>query len=137
MYKRILVPVDGSETALVGLREAIRIARHVNAKLLLLYVVDDPSSLLVERSPGAGFKKLSASLQKARAAIIEKCTRMAAEQGVESESETLLAAHDQVPALIASEARTSGCDLIVMGTHGRKGIDRFIVGLFRYRPESK
>jgi nucleotide-binding universal stress UspA family protein len=127
MYKRILVPIDGSDTAQRGLREAIGLARDTKARLHLLHVID-AFPLMVEMSGNASFEELRRGLQHYGTDLLEKAGRQAKEQGVESESIMVDVVRQRVPATIVQEATKAGCDLIVMGTHGRRGFSHVVLG---------
>ncbi len=127
MYKRILVPLDGSATAERGLREAIGLARDVKARLHLLHVID-AFPLMVELSGNASFEELRRGLQHYGSELLENSARLAKEQGVESESVTVDVVRRRVPTTIVQEAGKAGCDLIVMGTHGRRGFSHLVLG---------
>jgi nucleotide-binding universal stress UspA family protein len=127
MYQRIVVAIDGSDTARRGLDEAIRLARRDGARLLLLHVTEAPLPLMlngdwtlpaipVETYAEAGRKLLDAALAEARAA------------GVEAEALQADADGRRVGPLISERARAWRADLLVVGTHGRRGLDRLLLG---------
>lgn len=127
MYKRILVPVDGSRTSMLGLREAIHIAQGSKAKLRLIYVVDE--FLAVQDSAftfsaGDLLRSLNEYGKKALAtakAVVEK-------RGVGVETVLLETTKGRVADGIVDEARKWRADLIVMGTHGRRGFSHLVLG---------
>ena len=127
MYSRILCPIDGSAASERGLDEAIRLARDQKARLRLLYAIDahlaamDPYGTvniadLIEASRGYGKELLERAGTRARA------------EGVEVEVATLDTLAGPVGEMITDDARASGADLIVMGTHGRRGVRRVVMG---------
>lgn len=127
MYKQILSPVDGSPTSNGGMAEAIRLARDQKAKLRFLHVVDaffatlDPS--------GAG--NLAAFLDILRHSgekILEDAKAAARAEGVEADALMVESSGGRVADLIASHARNWPADLIVMGTHGRRGVSHLFMG---------
>lgn len=128
MYQRILVPIDGSTTSAKGLAEAIRLARTTGGRLRLVHVVDELSFALA-MDPYTGYagdwlKELRANA----VSLLENARAEAAAEGVEAD--TVLrdslkgAVHDQV----LEEAEASRADLIVIGTHGRRGVGRWVMG---------
>jgi nucleotide-binding universal stress UspA family protein len=137
-YKRILVPVDGSAISAKGLREAIKLAGRGRAKLLLLHVVEEYSAFsapevgvdvgpLLEAMLGAGRKML---------ARIERRVRSA---GVRPETALVENVGGRVADEIVWQAKRWRADLIVIGTHGRRGLQRALVGsdaelVVRYSP---
>jgi nucleotide-binding universal stress UspA family protein len=127
MYRRILVPVDGSKTAALGLREAIRLAKNQRAKLRLVYVVDKMAIIGVVEAgldPGPVLARLARSGRR----LLER-TRMSAKKlGVDAETVLREPVVKRVADTILSEAKTWRADLIVMGTHGRRGVRRVVLG---------
>ena len=128
MYKRILVPVDGSDASTRGLREAITLAKDQGATLRLVHVVDE---LIMSGGLGGAFAYDGNVVEQLRASGIR--TLESAEGLVQAErlaSEAVLLEQVGGPAarLIVQEAKTWGADLIVIGTHGRRGIRRLVLG---------
>jgi len=127
MYARILVPVDGSETAERGLDEAIALAHRLGSTLHILHVADArllgaagfayaPPEQVVDDWRIAGERLIPAALERARA------------RGVKAEGTVRCDPRRQVPELILEEARAANAELIVMGTHGRDGLPRVLQG---------
>ena len=126
-FKRILVPVDGSSTSKRGLKQAVRLARDQGAKLRLVHVVDEQPVLSVVEA-GMDIEDLCKGLVKSGRALLERAQREARKLGVDAGT----AIHESVsgpPAeAILREARKWKADLIVMGTHGRRGLRRVVLG---------
>ncbi|MES2787079.1 MAG: universal stress protein [Pseudomonadota bacterium] len=127
MYKRILVPIDGSATAESGLREAIGLAAAVNARLVLLHVIDD-CSMLVEVSSVTSQSRLMDGLRRRGGEILERARLLAAESGVAAQTFLREVAQARIASVVVDEAVRQSCDLIVMGTHGRHGFNRLTMG---------
>ena len=127
MYRKILVPLDGSATAEAGLREAIPLATALKARLCLLNVVFD-LPMLVELSATMDSQEVHAGLQQYGRDLLAKAERAAAEGGAETESVVHESTGGSVADAIVSEAARLDCDLIVMGTHGRRGLRRLTLG---------
>ena len=137
-YKLILVPVDGSETSARGLSEAVRLSKDTGAKLRLLHVVDE---YLVFATPELGMysNPVLESLRGLGAKTLESVAGVAKAAGAATESVLLESAGSRVADLIVAEAARAKADLIVMGTHGRRGIKRALIGsdaelVMRYSP---
>lgn len=114
MYSRILVPTDGSAAAARGLREAIALARTLNAQLVVLHVIDD--------------FPVTDGLIDAGHDILDEAAELARESGVACKTVMHeLETHRTADAIVERAAREH-CDLIVMGTHGRKGLSRVAMG---------
>ena len=114
MYSRILVPTDGSTAAARGVREAVALARTLNAELVVLHVLDD--------------FPITGTLIDSGHEILDKAAELATAGGVACKTVLHeLATHRTANAIVERAAREH-CDLIVMGTHGRKGIARVVLG---------
>jgi nucleotide-binding universal stress UspA family protein len=127
MYSRILVPIDGSKTAARGLREAIRLAKEQNAALRVVHVVDKMAIIGVTEA-GMNPRPVLAKLARSGRAVLDEARRNAKKLGVEVD--TVL--HEPVTKRVADEvlreAKRWEADLIVMGTHGRRGVQRLVLG---------
>lgn len=126
MYRRILVPVDGSPTSKLGLQEAIKLAKATGAKLRLVYAVNDfviDSDYLTPPT----YELLLEGLRIDGREILEEAKQMASQAGVEFTTD-LLETTGRVSELILAAAREWPADLIVMGTHGRRGLNRLVLG---------
>ncbi|AGU52894.1 MULTISPECIES: universal stress protein [Variovorax] len=127
MYHRILVPIDGSPTAERGLREAIRLAAEQKGKLRLLHVIDD-FPMLMEMSTISSF---DASLQKLREygeSVLAAGKAAAAQSEVEVDTILREVTRGRIADVVIEEAKNAACDLVVMGTHGRRGFSRLALG---------
>src|SRR5450759_2789345 len=127
MYKKILVPVDGSETSMLGLEHAIRLAKDQKAKLRLLHVVHD--YLIAEgRHAMVTSSYLLKELRERGQTILKDAANMARKKHVEVQTQTIETLMGPVGASIVKCAETWPADLIVLGTHGRRGIRRLVMG---------
>jgi nucleotide-binding universal stress UspA family protein len=128
-YRHILVPTDGSEISERAVEQAVSLASALGARLRLLHVqVSFPISLvgvgeLVE--PSTVDALLAATQQRSETILGEAMARAAA-AGVEAEQSLLV--NPQPHQAILEEARTHGCDLIVMASHGRRGLEGLLIG---------
>jgi nucleotide-binding universal stress UspA family protein len=128
MYQHILVPIDGSATAERGLREAICLAAGQKARLRLLTVVDTLVSRTVQLSPLFDTPALLTAMRQEAQALLDAAQARAREAGVPAET-VLREDRGSSPAdAILDEAARHACDLIVMGTHGRRGLNRLTLG---------
>lgn len=127
MYHHILVPIDGSPTADRGLREAIRLAAEQKGKLRLLHVIDDFPTLM-EMSTISSFE---AGMQKMRAygeSVLAAGKAAAAHSQVEADTILREVTRGRIADVVIDEAKNAACDLVVMGTHGRRGFSRLALG---------
>jgi len=123
MYKKILVPSDGSPTSDAALQEALRFGRTHGSGVRIVYVWEPMSYILAE-----GPVDLSAAMRKEGERVLEGAAAKAREAGVSAETALVEAADRRVPAAITDEAVRAQCDLIVMGTHGRRGFEHLVLG---------
>lgn len=127
MYAKILVPVDGSPTAECGLQEALKLAKGSTTALLLLYVVDQ-YPMLVDFAAAASYQEVQDDLRRYGKEVLAKAQAAAQAAGVAAEVVEREVIGGRVADVVVGEAEKAGCDLIVMGTHGRGGIVGLIMG---------
>ena len=127
MYHRILVPLDGSATAERGLREAIGLAAEQKARLSLLHVADN-FPMLVEMSSVTNYQEMLNELRRYGEDVLAKAKRAAADAGVQADTLLREVTQGRIADVIIDETKKTGCGLIVMGTHGRRGFSRLALG---------
>ncbi|MCL6525317.1 universal stress protein [Meiothermus granaticius] len=124
MYQRILMPTDGSECSQKAIDEGLQVAKAMGAQVTFLYAVEDISSALWISPESVPYGlQLVEDLKRVGQEALEKARQAA--QGVGIAAETKLVEGKPVEAIL-EEAKNH--DLIVMGTHGRSGLDRFMLG---------
>jgi nucleotide-binding universal stress UspA family protein len=128
MYQRILVPLDGSATSKQGLDEAIRLAAQTHGRLQLVHVVDSQSMAMAMGLAAGPVGDCFDVLVRDGRQILDDGRAAAAAAGVEAETLLHDGASNPVHELIAADASRWPADLIVIGTHGRRGVERFVVG---------
>ena len=127
MYARILVPIDGSVTSQRGLDEAIALAQRLGSTLHLLNVVD-ARLLIAEVSVYAPPNQLLDDWRQAGEALLGDAVAKARAQGVTAQGAVQCDPGLRVCDVILREAENAGAELIVMGTHGRRGLRRLTLG---------
>jgi nucleotide-binding universal stress UspA family protein len=127
-YKRILVPVDGSPTSGLGLREAIDFAKAQKARLQLVHVIDVHNSLMAGAQGGGYMEDLVQALQQRGRRILGKAAELARKAGLACDTVLLETLTGPAAEPIIRQAKKSRADLIVMGTHGRRGLRRLVMG---------
>jgi nucleotide-binding universal stress UspA family protein len=137
-YKRILVPVDGSPTSAKGLKGAIKLARESRAKLRLIHVVEEYAAFSAPEL-GANVGPLLDALKAAGRKALARVERSARAAGVRPETALVEDFGGRVADAIVRQAKRWRADLIVMGTHGRRGVKRVLLGsdadlVVRYSP---
>jgi nucleotide-binding universal stress UspA family protein len=122
MYDRILVPTDGTEQAGVT-THALNVAELCDATVHALYVVDEKA---LNYQPSESGRE---ETRRARLEEGEDATRRIAEKADERGVEVVTAIEEGTPAEVVVEyAAGNDADMIVMGTHGRSGVDRYVLG---------
>ena len=124
-FKKILVPVDFSDNSRKILRSAADLAARFKAELAVVYVVqnfDDYSGFFVPHVPIAQFEEeMVRNAEEKMQSFVKECLE------VGTPVQTRVLAGDVAETIVDHAART-GIDLIVMGTHGYKGLERILFG---------
>ncbi|HVR49342.1 MAG TPA: universal stress protein [Pseudorhodoferax sp.] len=128
MYKTLLVPLDGSATAQLALDEALVLARLSGASVQLLHIVDAMEHITGFEPPAVHIADIRPRFLKAGQQILDQAAALLAAQGVAVRTTLLESRGERVSELIAAQATRLGADLIVLGTHGRRGVDRLLIG---------
>ena len=129
MYKRILVATDGSTLSKKAVRSAIDLAGVVGAELVALYVVPRypvsyfEGGITISTQDVARTEKQWADKGQA---VVDAVQLLAQGEGLKAKA--VIARSDLVAESIISAAKKHKCDLIVMASHGRKGIKRVLLG---------
>lgn len=128
MFKRILVPVDGSKAAGLGLDTAIKLAKDQDAVLIILHVVDNRVITQGMGMGGIGIERLFDSLRAGGKQILAKAQARALKQQARAKIIIDESNVRSVSDVIVRQARKLRSDLIVIGTHGRRGLSRLVMG---------
>lgn len=119
MYDEILFPTDGSEASAVAFDHAVSHAHAYDARIHALYVVDDSYA-----GVGAGGSKNIDSLTQVGERVLEEFTDRIEDEDIEIETEVVQGTpYDEIV-----KYSDEGIDMIVMGTRGRSGIDKYLLG---------
>lgn len=124
MYKRILIPVDGSATSKKALTAALQLARESGGRLRLLHSVDELAYL-------SGFEYSGDVVRVARenaAKVLDDASAMARAAGVEVDQVVVDQPGQRLGETVSEAALSWDADLIVVGTHGRRGFSRMFLG---------
>jgi nucleotide-binding universal stress UspA family protein len=128
MYSKILVPVDGSPASNLALLEAIKLAKSTGSKLRLVHVVDEfvmtPGGLGAETY----FHEVVESLRTLGKKVLERARSTVHEHALEPDAVLIETIGHRVAGQVTQLAKDWPADLIVMGTHGRRGIARLVMG---------
>ncbi|HEY9026987.1 MAG TPA: universal stress protein [Burkholderiaceae bacterium] len=127
MYSRILVPVDGSAPSRAGLKEAIALAADGGGTIVALNVVSE-LALVTAPEGFVAYRELSEALAVAGRAIVNEAAKEAERAGVKFETQVVDVGAVPVSDAIVEQVGLQRCDLVVMGTHGRRGLKRLTLG---------
>ncbi len=127
MYKHILCPVDGSLTSNCGMMEAIHLAKDQNAKLRFLHVIDMYFPIL-DATGDFNVVYIDDVLRENGKKVLKKAEVAAHKAGVEADSRMVEAIGGRVSKFVMHQVKEWPADLIVMGTHGLRGIERLVMG---------
>lgn len=127
MYSKILVPVDGSATSLKGLDEAIKVAKALGAKVKLVHVVNE---FIMDAGyvPSVAYQQVIVSLRDLGKKVLAAAEQTARQQNVPVETQLFETIGGRAADSILEAAKQWPADLIVMGTHGRRGLRRLAMG---------
>ncbi len=125
LFTRILVPIDFSRHSELAMEFASALAQKFDANLVLMHAMVMPVYPLPEGYVAASPETLAEMLHKADAALKQRRKRALALGAPRVEVVTTEGA---AFAAIIEVARVKGCDLIVMGTHGRTGLKHALIG---------
>jgi nucleotide-binding universal stress UspA family protein len=124
MYKRILVPVDGSDTSTKALVAALNLAREGKGRVRIIHVLDE---LVYLSGYEYGVEALAFARQAAQK-ILAEAMAVAKAAGVPAEGKLLEQPGVHLGDVVADQARAWEADLVVVGTQGRRGIGRVLLG---------
>jgi nucleotide-binding universal stress UspA family protein len=130
MYTRILVAIDDSPTAQKALDEAIRLASALGANLCVAHAADEGP--LAQHGMGLGtyidIEKVKGEIRDDSNQLLDQAIAKAASAGCQAERLLVESTDRRVAEMINDAATQWGADLVVVGTHGRRGFERLLVG---------
>jgi nucleotide-binding universal stress UspA family protein len=128
MYQRILVPIDGSETSDFGLDEAIALATVTGGRLQLFHAIDNLSVATGYESYAVYAGDLLPLLKARGEKLLDNARNRAGAAGVMAETALRETVAGRLTDLVLEQAALFRADLIVIGTHGRRGFGRLLLG---------
>ncbi len=132
MFKHILLPTDGSKLSDKAVKQAIKMAKALGAKITTVYVMPDYEKYVSERYHVMAvmaapvkrkYKEEAAALSRE---ILDQVCAAGTAAGVECAQVSVTG--DSPYEAIIKQATKSGCDLIMMASHGRKGLQSMLLG---------
>jgi nucleotide-binding universal stress UspA family protein len=127
MYKHLLIATDGSELARKAVEQGLALTKDLNAKATVVTVTESWVSLVSgDMAVAFPIEEYEEGCAASAAKILGEASEIAKGVGVACET---LHVKDQFPAEgIIDAAKARGCDLIVMASHGRRGVARLLLG---------
>jgi nucleotide-binding universal stress UspA family protein len=130
MYKNLLVPIDGSKLSDRAVKEAIGLAKTVGARVTLYYAIPDyPEPVYMESAMMAAYippEQYSEQAEKYARKILDKAAAKVSAAGLTAQ--TYQSVSDIPYEGIIAAAGKKKCDLIIMASHGRRGVSGFLLG---------
>ena len=128
MYQRILVPVDSSACADRGLSEAIALARLTGGRIRVLHVIDEPFVAIGADAAAGATEDLVAISREAAQRVLAGATAKVRLAGIAVDDVLLDSFDGRLCDLVAGAVQDWSADLVVIGTHGRRGLGRLLLG---------
>lgn len=124
MFKRILVPVDGSDTSNRALVAALQMARETGGRVRVIHSMDE----LLYVADTTYDPTILQSAREWADKVLQEALDVAKATGVPADSRLVEAPGRRLGDVVADEAQAWEADLVVVGTHGRKGVGRVLLG---------
>ena len=129
MFKRILVPVDGSQTATKALQSALQMAKESGGVVRIIHLIDANAYM----GGAGGFvtypgDDLPGSMRGSGQKMLEDAATLAQTMGVPAETHLFDNFDGRLADVVSDTAKSWNADLVVVGTHGRTGIGRVLLG---------
>ena len=128
MYQRILVPVDGSPPSEAGLEVAIDMAKLTGGQIRLLHVVDPMPFAYSAEGYGAMATDVLALLRESGEKVLREARQRVVAEGVAADTVLLDGYGGRLSDRVGEQVQDWKAELIVIGTHGRRGVPRMLLG---------
>ena len=128
MYQRILVPFDGSTTSSRGLDEAIKLATLTGASLRLIHLLDVLTFATGFETYSAYADSVIPFMHQTGEKILQEGKARVEKAGVNVDTVLLEGMASRLSEAVADQVKAWGADLVVIGTHGRRGVGRVLLG---------
>jgi nucleotide-binding universal stress UspA family protein len=128
MYDRIVVPIDGSECSGRALDEAIDVAMGTHARLLVLHIAECPMPYAGLDGAYLDPTLLMPPIKEAANQLLSQAVARVQAAGVTVESQLVESYAGRTVDRILDAVRKFGADLVIVGSHGRSGVSRFLLG---------
>ncbi|MBW0171293.1 MAG: universal stress protein [Hydrogenophaga sp.] len=126
MFKKILVPTDGSGLAAQATTTAVQLAGSLNAQIIGVNVIDPFPYIGIGDASAVGLQAYLTEAKRAAGEALDASRQLCEAAGIAFAGDTI--ERNVVYEGIIETAEAEGCDLIVMGSHGRQGVKALILG---------
>jgi len=124
MYQHILIATDGSELAGKAVATGLELAKRLGAKVTVVTAIE-PWLSIASSDTAAAFIQYQKAAEQDAVRILAHVSAAAQEQGVQCQTVTVT---ETAAEAIIETAKNKQCDLIVMSSHGRRGLARMLLG---------
>lgn len=128
LYPRILVAIDGSAASQRALEQAISLAQALGSRLHLVHIVDELSYVTGFESAMNYLNEIIPLMREAGQKVLASARQHALDKGVGADVALVVEGPGRVCDQIIAHAVKSRADLVVVGSHGRRGVNRLLMG---------
>ncbi|MEO7401554.1 MAG: universal stress protein [Polaromonas sp.] len=128
MFKRILVPVDGSQTSSKALQTALQMAKESGGCVRIVHLLDAAAYMSSSGGYGNYPSDLPGAMSDVGHQVLEDAANLAKTAGVQAETHLFESFDGRLPDVVSDDAEQWKADLVVVGSHGRRGIGRLLLG---------
>ncbi|MBT0963989.1 universal stress protein [Denitromonas iodatirespirans] len=128
MYKHIIVAVDDSPTSLRAIEEAAALSLNSGARLTVVHAVDEALFAHFNRATLASRDAVQQALLKEGQSVLDSALAAATAAGAKVDGRLLASEHQSTSDQIVQAVSGMGADLLVVGSHGRRGVQRMLLG---------
>jgi nucleotide-binding universal stress UspA family protein len=126
MFKKILVPTDGSDLATGAATVAVQLAKSQGAQIVGLYVIDPFPFIGIGDASAVALQSYLTEARRAATLALDAVAKLCTAEGVPFVGDTI--ERNLVHEGVVETAKAESCDLIVMGSHGRQGVKALLLG---------
>lgn len=127
-YQRILVPVDGTAPSAAGVDEAIRLASTTGGTVRLLHMLDAAAHANGFETGAVYCTEMQPAMRRAAERLLDETRARVTRAGLVAEALVVEVIADRLTEVVLADADRWGADVIVIGSHGRRGLDRICLG---------
>jgi nucleotide-binding universal stress UspA family protein len=127
MFKKIFCPIDGSPTSEYCLTQAIELAQSIKSEVFILHIIDDFVPFL-DNLELSNMDEVEQQIRLKGKKLLDTCVKRVEAEGLVAQSKLVEIMSKNIPTVIVEEAQAWGADLIMIGTHGRRGLNHFLMG---------